>query len=446
VNNLRSLMSATLLALAFAAPSVRAADETPNPWKFEFHGVVSASMYSQNQAFANGQGQGLLYSAPAPGNMMPCKADGLFTCPATPVTKSGNILSGDIRNSRFSFAMSGPKVFGDAQPRAYLEFDLFGPNGFGAFGSEQNIPRIRAAIVELKSGNTTIQVGQQNQLVVQQIISSLGHLSNPVSYGAGTIAWRTPGIRLTQVVPLDAMKLTLAIEAVKNKWSNEAANSLTGGATTPAGIGQGEASGMPMIQAMARIDGTGGPLKFTGYLVGAYHSVKLDGFGAGTPPATSSWAYGKKSIDGNVIEVGGNVTFAPVNFAFNFYTGKSTGNMLGSLLYFGDIKDTGYWGQLAGYFTKELSLSLAYGAGKPNKDDVKRINTNPTTGVILATVGAARLENQVMGGMLKYQDGGYAIGLEAWQNTTKWSTWTATVSTETNTSALQVMATANYNF
>jgi len=108
VNNLRSLMSATLIALAFAAPSVRAADE--NPWKFEFHGFVTASMYYQDQVYANGQGQGLWLAAPTPSNRAPCEAVGSFTCPAGSATKSGTILSGDVRNSRFAFSMAGPKV------------------------------------------------------------------------------------------------------------------------------------------------------------------------------------------------------------------------------------------------------------------------------------------------------------------------------------------------
>ncbi len=424
MNNLRSLMSATLLALAVMAPAARAADETPNPWKFEFHGLISASMYYQDQAFANAQGQGLMLAAPAPTNVAGGNCLPAGTC-ANP--KSASMMSGDIRNSRFSFAMSGPKVFGDAQPRAYLEFDLFGPNGNGNFGSEQNIPRIRAAIAELKLGNTTVQVGQQNQLVVQQIIGSLGHLSNPVSYGAGTIAWRTPGVRVTHAIPMEALKLTLAIEAVKNKWA-ESATALTGGATNPATIGLGEASGMPMIQGMARVDGTGGPVKFVGYLVGVYHSVDLNGFGDGQ--ALPAYAAGKKSIDGNVIEVGGNVTFAPVNLAFNWYTGKSTGNMLGAIAQFGDIKDTGYWVQLAGYATKELSLSVAYGANTPDKADVRR-------------TGNARLANNVVGGLLKYQDGSYAVGVEGWQTTTTWAT---TATTQLDTKGLQVMATVNYSF
>ncbi len=428
MNTLRSLMSATLLALAFAAPSVRAADETPNPWKFEFHGWVTASMYYQDQAFAIGQGQGLLYSAPTTANLAGGSCTPAGAC-ANP--KSASLLSGDIRNSRFAFSMAGPKVFsGAAQPRAYLEFDLFGPNGAGAFGSEQNLPRIRVAIVELKLGNTNIQVGQQNQLVVTQIPGSLAHIANPVSYGAGTIAWRTPGVRVTQTIPLDSMKLELAAEAVKNKWSNEVANALTGGATTPAGIGLGEASGMPMFQARAMLDGKAGPVTFNAYLVGIYQSLDLNGFGDGQ--ALPAWAAGKTSASGTTFEVGGKLVFAPVALSGNYYSGKLTGNMLGSLLVFGDVKDSGYWVQLAGNITKELSLNIDYGAATPDKADMRRIAGNAT-----------RLANNFVGGMLKYQDGGYALGVEYWQYTTTYST---SATTSTDTSAMQVIATAGYFF
>jgi len=426
VNNLRSLMSATLLALALVAPAARAAEETPNPWKFEFHGLISASMYYQDQTFNNGQGQGLLYSAPSPANSAPCIVTTGSACTAAgSATKSGGLLSGDVRNSRFSFSMAGPKVFdGAAQPRGYLEFDFFGVTSAGAFGAEQPHPRLRVAIAELKFGNSNLTFGQQNQLVVVQIPGSLSHLSNPVTYGAGTIGWRTPGIRFTQMVPLDSLKLELAVEAVANKWSN----GTTSLATNPAGVGFGEASGMPMFQARAKVDGKVGDFAYMAYLVGVYHTIDLKGFGAVAPAG----ANGKTSINGNVIEVGGKFTFAPVSLSGNYYMGKATGNMLGSMLVFGDVKDTGYWVQLAGNVTKELSLNVAYGADAPDKADTRVWGGN-----------GARLANTLLGGMVKYQDGGYALGVEYWQNTTTWST---SATTEYDTDAMQVLLTAAYFF
>jgi hypothetical protein len=435
-------MSATLLALALVAPAARAADETPNPWKFEFHGFVTGSMYYQDQVFANGQGQGLWVAAPTPTNLAKCRISGSYnTCPAVvaptattagggAATKTDGLISGDVRNSRFSFSMSGPKVFGDAQPRGYLEFDLFGLNGAGTFGTEQPLPRLRVGYAELKFGGTNIQVGQQNQLVVQQIPGSISHIANPVTYQAGTIGWRTPGVRITQVLPMGDNKLTFALEAVKNKWSNEAVNAGTGNATTPAGIGFGEASGMPMFQGLARVDGKAGDFSFNGYLVGVYHSIHLPGFGdsAALPVA----AAGKKDITGYVGEIGGKVTFAPVSLAVNAYTGKATGNMLGSMVVFGDIKDLGYWASLSGNLTKEFSVTLTYGANKPNETDMRKWGGN-----------AVRLKNSMGGGMIKYQDGGYALAIEGYQLTT---TYANSATTSTNTAALQVIATAGYFF
>ncbi len=442
MNNLRSLMSATLLALALVAPAARAADETPNPWKFEFHGFVTASMYYQDQTFVNGQGQGLWLAAPTPTNLAKCRISGTFTsCPAVvaptattagggAATSTGSILSGDVRNSRFSFSMAGPKVFGDAQPRGYLEFDFFGQNGAGAFGTEQQLPRLRVGYAELKMGNTNIQVGQQNQLVVQQIPGSISHIANPVSYQAGTIGWRTPGIRVTHVVPMGDMKFTLAAEAVKNKWSREALNAGTGNPTSPTLIGEGEASGMPMFQGMARVDGKAGALSFTGYLVGVYHTVALDGFGGSLfVPAAAA---GKKDLTGYVGEVGGKLTFAPVSLSFNAYTGKATGNMLGSMVVFGDIQDLGYWASLSGGLSKEFTVTLTYGANKPDEKDMRKWGGN-----------SVRLKNSMAGGMIKYQDGGYALALEGYHLTTTYSNGPTT---STDTAALQVLATAGYFF
>jgi hypothetical protein len=432
-------MSAMLIALALAAPSVRAADETPNPWKFEFHGFVTASMYYQNEVFVNAQGQGLLLAAPTPSNRAPCDPTGGFRC-AGPAPQAatggggsaisqGSDISGDVRNSRFSFSMAGPKVFdGAAQPRAYLEFDFFGPNGGGTYATEQQIPRLRVGYAELKFGNSNLQVGQQNQLVVPQIPASISHIANPMTYGAGTIGWRTPGLRFTHLVPIDDMKLELAVEVVKNKWNNEIQNQGTGVPQGPAVIGFGEA-GLPMFQARAKLDGKAGDLTYMAYLVGVYHSAHVTGFGDSYTQPT--WTT-KKDITGYVAELGGKFTYQPVFLAFNVYTGKTTGNMLGSMVYFGDIKDMGYWANLGVNFTKEIQLSAVYGANTPDKADVRRVAGN-----------TARLASNVMGGMLKYQDGGYALGVEGYQVTT---TYSSTATTTVDSAAVQVIATAAYLF
>jgi hypothetical protein len=432
VKTLRPLLFGSLIALALAAPLARAADETPSPWKFEFHGFVTASVYTQDQVFSNGQGQGLMYAAPLPVNAALPPAG---TNTAASPKKTDRLYSGDVRNSRFAFSMAGPKVFdGAAQPRAYLEFDLFGPYNSGAYGTDQPIPRLRVAYAELKFGASNLQIGQQNQLVVPQIPTSISHIANPVTYGAGTIGWRTPGVRYSYTLDFGD-KLELAAEAVKNLWSGNAAAAGVGAPNTPAVIGQGEASGMPMFQARAKLDGKGGDFAYSAYLVGVYHEVDLSGFGGVLTPPTVG---GKlvKSFAGTVIEVGGKATWSNmVTLAVNYYTGNGTANMLGSQLNFGDIKDTGYWAMLSGNFTKEMSLMLVYGANTPDKADLRA-----WAGV---TGNNARLATTTMGGMFKYQDGGYALGLEGYQLKSDYSTG---ANSQVSTKGTQVLLTGAYFF
>jgi hypothetical protein len=274
--------------------------------------------------------------------------------------------------------------------------------------------------------------------VVQQIPGSISHIANPVTYQAGTIGWRTPGVRVTQVVPMGDNKFTFALEAVKNKWNNDANNAVNGTATTnaPAGINSGEASGMPMFQGLARVDGKAGDLSYTGYLVGVYHTVHLPGFGdvSALPVA----AAGKKDITGYVGEVGGKVTFAPVSLSVNAYTGKATGNMLGSMVVYGDIQDLGYWASLSGGLSKEFTITLTYGANSPDEKDMRKWASTTATPSV-----NTRLKNSMFGGMIKYQDGGYALALEGYRLTT---TYANSANTTTDTAALQVLATAGYFF
>lgn len=405
MKSLRSLFIGSALALALVANVARAADESP--FKFEFHGFVTGSLYFQDQVFAVAQGQGLTFLAPTPANHT-----------------GGTLLGGDIRQSRFAFSLSGPEALGGT-PRGYLELDLFGGNSAGTFGTESVFPRIRVAYAEMKWGNTCLQAGQQNQLVVPQIPATVAHIANPMTYGAGTIGWRTPGVRLTQSVPIDGGKVDLAVEVVRNKWADAAAT-----ATTPATISLGEASGIPMLQARAMLDGKSDDFGYMAYLVGVYHKVKLDGFGGvvALPPA----AAGKDSISGYAVELGGKFSYSLVTLALNGYKGKATANMLGGLLRFGDIADIGYWGNLGINFTKEFSIWGLYGHSDVNKEDARLWATNTTP-----------LANDTYGGMVRYMEKGYALAVEGYQSKTKWST---TATTDETTKALQIIVSAGYFF
>ena len=433
MKSIRYFTYSSVVALLLSAGAVRAADESP--YKFEFHGFVTGSLYAQDQTFNNGAGQGLLYMAPHPNNAAPYDGTAA-TPPAGTATKSGSLWSGDIRNSRFSFGVTGPAALGGT-PRGYLELDFFGNTNVGAFGTEQAMPRIRVAIAELKWGTTLLQAGQQNQLVVPQIPASISHIANPWSYGVGTIGWRTPGVRLSHTLPVGDMKLELAGEIVKAKWADVCAGAPCPD-TSPATVALGQASGMPMVQGRLKLDGKAGDVAFSAYVVGLYQKANLKGFGDVNPngvvPPGDPTAAPVKDITTSAFEVGGNVRVSMVSLAANYYNGKATGNMLGGLLQFGDIADSGYWAQLGVNLTKEFGIYGFYGASSSDEKDVRKW-------VPLAAL--PRFDNKAFGGMLRYAQAGYQVGLEVYQYTT---TWAISATADRDESALQSIITAGYFF
>lgn len=442
-----SFLSAVAL-LAAATPvaaQAPAAAPAPSPFKFEFHGFVTGSLYWQDEIFSNAQGQGLLLSAPAP----------VFKTGGTVAPKSGTLLAGDVRNSRFSFGVTGPSVLGGV-PRGYIELDFFGPYGAGTFGTEQQLPRLRVAIAELKFANTVVQVGQQNQLVIPQIPASIAHIANPVTYAAGSVGWRTPGVRVAHTLPAGPAKVELAAEVVSNNWTDASlamgSNCAAPAALPPAGstlcqgaappqndprlVSLGESGSYPMVQGRIKADGKAGTLGYSAYAVGVYHRVDLNGFGGSV--ALPAAAGGDSEIDGWVGELGGRVTVAGLTLAANGYVGNATGNMLGTIVQFGDIADWGAWVNLGYNITKEFSIWGVYGTNQPDEDDVKKWAGTP------AATTAVRLKNELYGGMIQYAAGGYRVGVEGYGYKTTWAT--GTTFAERDTEALQVIGSVGYFF
>ena len=332
--------------------------------------------------------------------------------------------------------MSGPKVFTDAQPRAYLEFDLFGPNGAGDFGSEQNLPRIRAAFVELKSGNTTIQVGQQNQLVVQQIIGSLGHLSNPVSYGAGTIAWRTPGVRLTQTRPARRHEADAGDRGGQEQVVQRGGQQAGSAAAPPPRPASATASRRVCRCSRPWRASTVPAARSSSSATWSASTTPLDlnGFGDGQ---TASGLGQRQEEHRRQRDRGGRQRhLRPGQLRLQLLHRQDHRQHARLAAQFGDIKDTGYWAQLTGNFTKELSLSLAYGAATPNKDDIRRVAQAPATRPPASPTRswAACSSTRTVATPSASRAGSTP------------PTGPRSATTELDTKALQVMATANYYF
>lgn len=432
---LRSMMIASLLALALVAANA-SAQEGP---KFEFHGFVVGSLYIQDQTFANGQGQGLLVTAPAPANKIPR--------PGSTTDKSGTFLGGDARETRPIFILTGPKAFG-AVPRAYFEFDLFGNSNAGALGYESPNLRLRQAFGELKFGNTTFDAGQHSaQILLAQIPASVAHIPNPVTFGAGSIGWRTIGFRVFHNVPMEAMNLELGAEISHGKWADAAGATVYPG-NAPNQISMAWASNMPQLVARVKGSGKAGNLSWMGFLAGSYESIDLKGFGSTNNPNGVTLQDGsvKKGLTSYAVAAGGSITFQPVVVTAQLHQGRGTAPMAGSLLNFGDIGNLGYWAQVGVFATPQISIWGIYGGESVDKKDLQNWG-NPGGTVLTEANTGLRQANQLYGGMIRFMDGGYALAAEYYANSTDWLLGTRAAPAGTkNTTAYQFIVSGGYFF
>lgn len=397
-------------ALLLSAGAVRAADESP--FKFEFHGFITGSMFVQNQNFLGGTGQDNLFAAPTPAQAAPCKTaacDAGTFAPGT-ATKSGTFLGADARQSRYIFVMTGPAgaAFG-ATPKAYFEGDLLGLQWSAGTNAIENTQlHIRAAYAELKWGTTQLQIGQYPaQLLLAQLSASIAHIANPITFGTGTIGSRTVGIRAIDTLPMGDMRLELAGEILASKWADpaRAGNSV-------AAISDGWASGLPMLGVRVKGDGKSGNLAYQLYVSGLYESVNLKHFGE-TSPAGFTLADGttKTSVTPWAAEIGGNFTFQPVSLAFNVYTGKATGPWAGNINQNADAGDLGYWVQLGLVPNPMFGIYALFGQGATKEKDLR---------LWTAANGAQRTDDQLIGGIVRISDGGYTLAGEFYQFKTKY--------------------------
>lgn len=430
VKALRSLLIASLLAVATSASA-----QDPNPWKFEFHGFVTGSMFIQNQVFAGGTGQDNLLLAPAPSQAAPAEP----TPPATPTngtaSKSGTFLGADVRQSRWIFAMTGPQAFGGT-PKVYFEGDFYGQSasGAGLAAIEHTQLRLRAAFGELKWGNTQLQIGQYSaQLILAQLSASVAHIANPITFGTGTIGGRAMGVRVVHGMPMGDMKLELAGEVLAAKY-----NDPVRGATV-ASISQAWAATMPQLGGRATLSGKSGGLTYSAYLSGLYESVNLKGFGdsvvnGGAAGVVLADGSRKTSISPYAVEVGGRFAYSLVSLSGNYYMGSGTGVWAGGLNQQGEIDGSGFWAQLGIQPNPMFGVYALYGMGSADEKQTRNWGGN-------------RKENTLLGGILRVSDGGYTFAAEYYQMETTWLTGTfAAPGANVKTDGYQFIVSGHYAF
>jgi len=348
-------------------------------------GFISASVFTDHGLFGGfGQGQNAEFAAAAQPT-----TDKLFT-------------DGDVRNTRINFTFTGSPVLGKWAPKATLEADFFGAfNGAPPFGDEQPQMRIRFAFADFTNGRTTVRIGQFWSPMFAEVPVSLTHLAFPLGYGAtGMVGWRFPGVFLYHDLTAGKpVNVQLQLAAFKGSGPAVAAALDTAAAKN---IGNGEASGLPQLEARLNFARRSEHLSWSGYAVG--HLDWKDTTGTGVAG---------NNLTGWGVEAGGSV--APGHFTVhgNFYYGKDLGQQFAHISQFAvrNIRGWGAWAQ-AGYdFTPHWSLWAYYGMDQPN---ARRYTQE--TGVTLA-----RQLGRDAYALLRFRAGRYALGLEYFRAATRYS-------------------------
>ncbi len=354
-------------------------------------GFVSSTFYVDRSLFASfGQGQNAEFAA-SPANQP--SSDKLFT-------------DADVRNTRIAFEFSGQPVLGKWAPKAMLEADFFG--AFPAtpappFADEQPQLRVRFAYVDLSNGRTTVRIGQFWCPLFGETPVSTTHLAFPLGYGAaGKIGWRFPGIYVYHDLnPGKPIALQLQLAVFKGSGPFTAGN----GRDSTNSIGNGEASGLPQLEARLNFTKRSPKLSWSGYLVGHLDWKDTTGTGVGGDNM-SAWGF----------EAGGSVARAKLSLRGNVYFGKALGQQFGHITQsqrVGNIRGYGAWAQVGYDFTPRWSYFLFYGIDNPDEDRFAQDNA----GAVLL-----RKENQDGSAMLRFRAGRYALGLEYFRAMTRWST------------------------
>jgi hypothetical protein len=369
------------------AATAMAEEAKPGP-KFEFHGFVGGSLFAQDAIFAGGYGQQVIYG----------------------VSKQPNqdklIFGGDARQTRLNFSLAGPTVFGGAVPKGVFEFDFMSAlnspaasttagtaGSAGATGTIPVLPRLRLTYAELNWGATIFRFGQENDLIGGSFsATSVGHIPQSYAYGAGYLSTRHIMAEVFETVPVGAMKAELALQV----------QAPIGG--TPdlfSGLNTAESSGIPGFEARARVYV---PKLADVYAVG--HWSRRDRNGQDN--TLNSGTFGEKQ---DIVAGSAGVKFTPgpLTIQGQAYVGKNLQEFAGGLGQTvannkGDAHEYGAWGQVGLNLTPEFSAWGFVGTERfTNYRDAAATFTGATT----------RLANVTFAGMLRYMDGGYALGLEA---------------------------------
>ncbi|HSH46090.1 MAG TPA: hypothetical protein VK966_09550 [Longimicrobiales bacterium] len=388
------VLGAGLLVLHASAPLPTHAQDvaTGGDETLTVRGILSTTLFANDQLFAPGNGQNAIWAAP------PDDADDSWYHGA------------DVRATRLGLDFNGPDVSGDWRVGGTIEVDFFGGVvGTGAFSDEQPMLRLRLGYIDLTNGRTTLRVGQAWSPTFGFAPESLSRIGFAHGWaGGGLIGWRLPGVFLYHDLSSDGpTTLHLQLAAMRGSWSDD---------VTPDGVSAGEASSVPQLEARleARHAPAGAP-SWEAFVAGHYDRKDLDGAGVD----------GDDSLDGWTVNGGVRIRPEPFTLIANAYVGEAAGQIFAHILQFGDFGGWGANGQLGFDLTPRWSIWGLYGIDDPDDD------------------APQRLQNQVVTGMLRYQVRQYAAALE-WHRIT--TDHRIPLAGETSVSGNQLALSVRYTF
>jgi hypothetical protein len=206
--------------------------------------------------------------------------------------------------------------------------------------------------------------------------------------------------------------LTVQLQLAAMKGSGPAATARD--TTFPGGaIGNGEASGLPQVEARLNFGKRTAKLGWSAYVVG--HVDWKDTTGTGRD--TTSTGAKDSNLSAWGIEGGGSINPGKLTVHGNVYFGKALGQLFAHITQTspaeGDIHGWGAWAQ-AGYdFTPHWSLWGYYGLDQP---DQQRL-TQDHPGAVLT-----RQQSHEGDALLRFRAGRYALGLEYYRSAVRYNT------------------------
>src|SRR6266550_8782583 len=341
-------------------------------------GFISTTLFMNRGLFTGGFGNG---------------QNAEWAALAQPATDK-TYMDGDVRNTRINFTFNGSPVLGKWSPRGVIEADFFGAFASPAppCGDEQPQLRVRFAYADLTDGRTTFRIGQFWSPMFGEVPVSLSHIAFPLGYGAtGMIGWRFPGVFLYhELAPGKPLTMQLQLAVFKGS-----------GPDVGGGIGSGEASGKPQVEARVNFGKRGPSLSWTAYVVG--HVDWKD---------TTAVGVTGKDLTGTGFEAGANVTSGKLTIHGNAYTGKALGQQFAHITQQGNVRGWGMWVQGGYDFTSHWGAWVFYGMDDPNEAKSPGL------------VAPFRTKNADVAGMLRFRAGRYAVGLEVFNAHTSWNVGT----------------------